>query len=342
MTTVLDPTPVPPQPIRHEDLARMRRLPTANIADAMQRLNVCDSAIQAVWPGATICGPAFTVLTRSGDNAQVHEALKHVRPGEVIVVSGGGDTSRALIGELIAGRAANLGVAGFVLDGAARDAEAMGEMGMPVFARATTPAGPYKNGPGALGRCVAIGGVAVRPGDLIVADADGVVVVPVEDVESVLLAAEQVQANETRKRAEIEAQRVAAGGAAAPEGPTEGGSGLAAVDHIDVRVPDLDAAVTFFESLGLQIRRRLPEARRSVEMALPGPGQVVFEIRQDDSVDRTVVDHVAFRVAGTTEAITALKQRGVDFTRENHLVADTGRRVSNFLDPGQGRWQLAE
>ncbi|MEV4578297.1 RraA family protein [Nonomuraea jabiensis] len=184
-------------------LARLAALPTANIGDAMDRLGVLDSRIRPIWPGARVAGRAFTIWTRSGDNALIHQALDVVEPGDVIVVNGGGDESRALIGELIGQRAKNKGVAGFVIDGAVRDADGLGEMGMPVFARAVTPAGPYKNGPGHLGRTVAVGGVAVAPGDLILGDADGVVVVPLADAERVAQAAEAVFVTEEGKRAAI-------------------------------------------------------------------------------------------------------------------------------------------
>ncbi|MEV0389309.1 methyltransferase [Nonomuraea sp. NPDC050643] len=184
-------------------LTRLAALPTANIGDAMERLGVLDSRIRPVWTGARVAGRAFTVWTRSGDNALIHQALEVAGEGDVIVVNGGGDESRALIGELIGQRAKNRGVAGFVIDGAVRDADGLGEMGMPVFARAVTPAGPYKNGPGHLGRTVAVGGVAVAPGDLILGDADGVVVVPAAEAETVALAAEAVFALEEGKRAAI-------------------------------------------------------------------------------------------------------------------------------------------
>ncbi|WP_433512105.1 RraA family protein [Nonomuraea sp. CA-143628] len=184
-------------------LSRLAALPTANIGDAMDRLGILDSRIRPVWPGARVAGYAFTVWTRSGDNALIHQALEVVGAGDVIVVNGGGDESRALIGELIGQRAKNSGVAGFVIDGAVRDAEGLGEMGMPVFARAVTPAGPYKNGPGHLGRTIAVGGVAVAPGDLILGDADGVVVVPLAEAERVAQAAEAVFSLEEGKRAAI-------------------------------------------------------------------------------------------------------------------------------------------
>ena len=186
---------------------RLAKLPAANIGDAMDRLGVADSAIQAIWPGARLAGPAFTVWTRPGDNQGIHRALELARPGDVIVVCGGGDESRALLGELIGERAINLGLAGFALDGAARDAEALGEIGMPVFARAITPAGPYKNGPSRLGTPISFGGVPVLPGDIIIGDSDGIVVVPREQAAIVADAAEAVFDDETNRRRAIVAAR---------------------------------------------------------------------------------------------------------------------------------------
>lgn len=195
-----------PRPAR-DIIERLGKLPAANIGDAMDRLGVADSAIQAVWSGARLAGPAFTVWTRPGDNKGIHQALKLARPGDVIVVAGGGDESRALLGELIGERAISAGIAGFALDGAARDAETLGQIGMPVFARATSPAGPYKDGPFRISTAVAFGGVPVLPGDVIVGDSDGVVVVPRELAEKVADAAEAVFADETNRRAAIIADR---------------------------------------------------------------------------------------------------------------------------------------
>jgi regulator of RNase E activity RraA len=188
-----------------EVLARLAKLPAANIGDAMDRLGVLDSRIQAIWPGARIAGPALTVWTRAGDNAAIHAALALGKPGDVIVVNGQGDESRALLGELMGGRAKAAGLAGFVLDGAARDAADLAEMGVPVFARACTPAGPYKNGPGRVGATIAVGGVAVSPGDIVIGDGDGVVVIPLADAATVATAAEAVFEDEARRRASIAA-----------------------------------------------------------------------------------------------------------------------------------------
>lgn len=192
-------------------LHRFRRLPTANIADAMDRLGAMDPTVKPVWVGATVVGSAYTVWTRPGDNLGIHEALTQVQPGDVIVVNGGGDGSRALIGELIGGRAKALGVAGFVIDGAVRDAEGLADYAMPVFARSRTPAGPYKDGPYVTSVDVAVAGVVVHPGDIIVGDADGVVVVPLGTAELVATRAETKQADEQDKRRTIDASLAAAG-----------------------------------------------------------------------------------------------------------------------------------
>lgn len=180
-----------------------KKLPVANIGDAMDRLNVVDAAIGPLWPGARIVGRAFTVMTAGGDNKAIHDALEHAGPGHVLVVNGQGAIHRALIGELIAGQAAAQGVVGFVIDGAARDVQDLEEMQFPVFARAATPAGPYRHGPGYHQRPVAIGGVVVNPGDLIVADRDGVAVVPASSEEVIIKRAIAKHEQELTQRANI-------------------------------------------------------------------------------------------------------------------------------------------
>lgn len=180
-------------------LTRLAQIPTANIGDAVDRLGLADGAIGPVWEGARLAGPAFTCWTRSGDNLPIHQAVDAAQPGDIIVINGGGDESRALIGELLALRAKAKGIAGFVIDGAVRDADGLREYGMPVFARSVTPAGPYKNGPGRLQVTIALGGVAVAPGDLVFGDADGVAIVPLADAAEVAEKAEAVQSREAER-----------------------------------------------------------------------------------------------------------------------------------------------
>ncbi|MCM3501770.1 methyltransferase [Microbacterium sp. P26] len=172
----------------------------ATIGDAMERFGVA-RGISPLWSGAVVSGPAVTVLTRPGDNKGVHAAFEVIRAGEILVVDGGSDDTRALIGELVAEKAKALGVAGIVLDGAARDAVELREVGVPVFARAVTPAGPWKTGPYRLGQTVALGGVPVAPGDWIVGDADGVAVVPRARIAEVTAAADELVRGEADRRA---------------------------------------------------------------------------------------------------------------------------------------------
>ncbi len=181
-------------------LARLQKLPAANIGDVQDRLGMMDAGISPIWPGARIAGVAVTVLTAAGDNKVIHAAMDAAKPGEVIVINGMGDMNRALIGELMGEKANALGLGGFIIDGCVRDGEALAEIPMPVFARGLTPAGPYKNGPGYIGRPVAMGGVVVQVGDVVVADADGVVVIRRSELEDVVERAEGKFAQELAKR----------------------------------------------------------------------------------------------------------------------------------------------
>ncbi|MBV2364347.1 RraA family protein [Streptomonospora nanhaiensis] len=183
------------------------QVPTAAIGDARERLGVVHPRVRAMWPGARVAGRALTVLCRPGDNKGIHQALTAAGPGDVIVVDGGGDASRALIGELIAHRAVNRGVRGMVIDGAVRDVGALREAGFPVWAVGTSPAGPYKSGPYRVGADVSVGGVVVHRGDIVVADSDGVVVVPAAEAERSLAGARAVLDDEAARYQAILAER---------------------------------------------------------------------------------------------------------------------------------------
>ena len=163
--------------------------PSSIIADVAGRRGALDGRIRALASSMKLAGPAFTVEVRPGDNLMIHAALALARPGDVIVVAGGGYLGSALTGYLMVSQAKAAGLAGFVIDGAVRDVEETCANGFPVFAVGSNPNGPTKAIAGRINGAVSVGGVAVNAGDLIIGDADGVVAVPRENVERVISAA---------------------------------------------------------------------------------------------------------------------------------------------------------
>ena len=185
--------------------ARAAGLPAANIGDVVHRMQTMRGGFRAFGGRLAVAGPAFTVRARSGDNLMLHRAIDLAVPGDVIVVDAGGDLDIAITGELMMGWAARRGVAAVVVDGAIRDAAQLGAMEIGIWARGVTPSGPYKDGPGEIGYPVACGGQVVMPGDLVMADEDGVVVLPLADATAAIAAAEEHQAKEQRAQAAIDA-----------------------------------------------------------------------------------------------------------------------------------------
>ncbi|HOK19263.1 MAG TPA: RraA family protein [Thermosynergistes sp.] len=159
---------------------------TPNIADNMGRAFCMDAGIKPVREDSKLVGVAFTVRSRVKDNLMVHKAIDMAQPGDVIVVDAQGDMSNSILGEIIVRYAARRGLRGFVVDGTIRDWLGIKELGLPVFSRGAVPSGPFKDGPGEINVPISCGGVVVNPGDIIVGDADGVVVIPPCDAELVL------------------------------------------------------------------------------------------------------------------------------------------------------------
>jgi RraA family protein len=154
-----------------------RSAPTSVISDNLARLPGA-VGLRPFHRCGKLVGAAFTVRTRPGDNLAIHRALELVGPGDVIVVDGGGDETRALVGEIMKNIAEHRGAAGYVIDGAIRDVAAFAASDFPCFARAAIHRGPYKNGPGEINVPVSIGGSVIAPGDIVVGDEDGVVSFP--------------------------------------------------------------------------------------------------------------------------------------------------------------------
>lgn len=166
-------------------------IPVANISDSMTRMSAGGARIRPINPVFTLSGPALTVKTRPGDNLMVHKALDMAEPGDILVVDAGGDLTNAIIGELMVTHAKCRQLGGFIINGAVRDVAAIHAGDFPVFAAGVTHRGPYKDGPGEINTAVAIDGMVIQSGDLIVGDADGVLCVAASDVEEVYQAAKK-------------------------------------------------------------------------------------------------------------------------------------------------------
>jgi len=188
----------------HEVVHGLGEFATPDISDLMNRLYTMEVAIHNVTdPALRILGPATTVKVYPGDNLMVHKALDVARPGDVIVVDAGSTVMNAVLGDLISTKARHRGITGFVVDGLVRDIGAIRELGdFPVFARGVTPIGPLHRGPGEINYAISAGGIVVHPGDIVVGDVNGVVVVP-RDVAPALL--EDLRARAARESAYLEA-----------------------------------------------------------------------------------------------------------------------------------------
>ena len=165
---------------------QFRNVVTPHISDNLNRMFAGGANLRPYHKSGKLLGTALTVKTRPGDNLMIHKALDIAEPGDVLVVDAGGDTTNAVIGEIMLRIAKKNGVTGFVVDGAIRDVAAFMSGEFPVYAKGVTHRGPYKDGPGEINVPITIGEMIVHPGDLIVGDEDGIVVVPVNDVEEVL------------------------------------------------------------------------------------------------------------------------------------------------------------
>jgi len=168
-----------------ELLDQFEGVPVANIADEMNRFSCMNAAIKPV-NSVPMVGPALTVRARAGDNLMIHKAIQMAQPGDVIVVDAQGDLTNSLTGDLMVRRAVKKGIAGIVIDGAIRDLDTVSTMDIAIYCAGVTPKGPYKNGPGEINVPVTCGGVVVNPGDILVGDGDGIVVITQKDAPVIL------------------------------------------------------------------------------------------------------------------------------------------------------------
>lgn len=184
-------------------VARFRSIPVANISDSMSRMTAAGVRLRPMHAGGVLCGPAITVKTRPGDNLMIHKALDLADAGDIIVVDGGGELTNALIGELMVAHAKARKLGGMILNGAIRDYDAIRADNFPVFAAGVTHRGPYKDGPGEINVPIAVNGMVIAPGDLMIGDGDGALCVPFDEADAIYKAAKSKNDAEAQQMAAI-------------------------------------------------------------------------------------------------------------------------------------------
>jgi 4-hydroxy-4-methyl-2-oxoglutarate aldolase len=188
-------------------LSRFAEIDSATLHEAGGRIGAVDYRIKPIYPGASVAGRAFTARCHPGDNLAIHRAVAAAEPGDVLVVDAGGDVG-GYWGEVLASSAQGRGVRALVIDGGVRDVAAQQRRGFPCWSRGVSIRGCVKVTPGSIGEPITCGGVYVRTGDYVVADDDGVVVIPRERAEEVLVAAEQRIQKEAKLMQQLEAGEV--------------------------------------------------------------------------------------------------------------------------------------
>src|SRR3954471_10809395 len=189
-------------------VTRLRSLPVANVSDSMARMTAGGPRLRPMHEGSGLAGPALTVKTRPGDNLMIHKAIALAEPGDVIVVDGGGDLTNALIGELMLAQMVRRELGGIVLKAGTRDGPPIRAQGFPVFPAGVTHRGPYKDGPGEINVPVAIDGMVIEPGDLIIGDDDGFLCVPFDRTRDLYDDAKTKHEAETKTLANTQAGRL--------------------------------------------------------------------------------------------------------------------------------------
>ena len=186
--------------------------PTGWVVDSNGRRGALDYRVRPLTHAMRFCGVALTVWSRARDNLTPYAAIQYAKPGDVMIIATDGYDEASVVGDVLVGMAKNQGGVAFVTDGGVRDIDGLNAVGIPVFARGLSPNSPSKDGPGTIGLPIALGGVAVNSGDVVVGDQDGVVIVAREALESVVAALSEVKAKEDKM------EKLVASGATLPPG----------------------------------------------------------------------------------------------------------------------------
>lgn len=191
---------------RPEQMAALRGVPTGFVVDALGGSGGLDYRIKpVVSEQAAFCGVALTCDAGPADNLAVFAALRLLQPGDVLAAATGGHAGCAVAGDLLLGMARNCGAVAFVTDGCVRDIPGLREVGLPCFALGVTPNSPAREGPGTVGFPLVLAGAAIATGDILVGDQDGVVVVPFERIDEVLVRLDAVRTAEAELEAKVKA-----------------------------------------------------------------------------------------------------------------------------------------
>lgn len=188
------------------EVAVFANVPTGHAVDALGGRGALDYRIKPLAPATTVMvGVAMTCHCGPADNLALFAALASAAPGDVLVAATDGFTATSVTGDLLMGMARNRGLAGLVTDGLARDVAGIVAVGLPVYCAGLTPNSPVRNGPGTVGLPVVVGGVAIEPGDIVIADNDGVVIVPREQASAVIARLSDVRAAEAVLEGKVKA-----------------------------------------------------------------------------------------------------------------------------------------
>jgi 4-hydroxy-4-methyl-2-oxoglutarate aldolase len=188
-----------------EAIAELAALGSATVYEAGGRRGYVDLDLIQILAGSRVAGPARTVKCGQDDNLMVHAAMAEVQPGEVLVLTMPEPRAVGLVGDLLATQAKVHGAAAILIDAAVRDIDTLAELGLPIWARWVRVKGATKDVPGTIGEPVQVGGATIRPGDIVVMDADGAAVVEAERVDDVLEASRRREDNERLKRIKLQA-----------------------------------------------------------------------------------------------------------------------------------------